>query len=448
MTDGDERPSGPATASPAPFAPATPAPPPVSRKLRRPPLWVVVAVVLALAACGVSGVLLVGVVGDAAGRPAAGRADDDPATAAARRLGQRMTAQLDRQATALLGGDKAAFLAVAEPAARPALTRRYAALRALRVTVWRPAAEGLPAAVDGRPGEWRLSVDVGYCFVVLDCAPSTVEIGTRWRLMGEEPRLVAVEESRAKPAGARPWEISDLAVAVGKRTVVATTPAQRAKLPGLLAQAEAAAKVADLYAVDGPPPDRYLVFYAGRAEWQRWYGGGRPKWTAGYAVGVGGGHHDVVLNAQIISRAGVDDLLRHELTHAASLPDRGYSDRSSWWLVEGLAEYAGADGQPVDRYEGLAEVRRLVRGGWNGRLDSLAPADDAADDRVGGAYGVGYLAVRHLVDRYGEQRVLDFFRAVVHERRSLDAAADEAFGERWSTLHDDCVAYVRAVAGG
>ncbi|MGC1212517.1 MAG: hypothetical protein WA890_14750, partial [Micromonospora sp.] len=258
---------------------------------------------------------------------------------------------------------------------------------------------------------------------------------------------LAVEESRSKPAGARPWEVSDLAVAVGKRTVVATTPAFRRKLPGLLAEAEAAARVADLYAVSDSPPDRYLIYYAGRTEWQHWYGGGRPKWTAGYAVGVGGGHHDVVLNAQSLSPTGVDDLLRHELTHAASLPDGGYSNKAAWWLVEGLAEYAGADGQPVNHYEGLAEVRKLVRGGWNGRLDDLAPADDAADDRVGGSYGVGYLAFRHLVDRYGEQRVLDFFKAVVHDDRSLDEASDQAFGEQWSTLHDDCVGYVRAVAG-
>ncbi|MFG3687629.1 hypothetical protein [Micromonospora sp. NPDC047740] len=446
MTDGDEQAPGPAVSDGEQPDPAVAASSGALRRRRGWPLWTALALVLALVACGVPGVLLLGLVGDAAGRPAAGR-DDDPAAAAARRLGVRMTAQLDRQASALLGGDRAGFLAVAEPAARPDLTRRYAALRALRVTVWQPTADGVPAAVDGRPGEWRLAVTVRYCFVVPGCTPSTVEIGTRWHLVGEEPRLLAVEESRAKPAGARPWEVSDLAVAVGKRTVVATTPALRAKLPGLLAQAEAAATVADRYAVTGTPPDRYLVFYAGRAEWQRWYGGGRPKWTAGYAVGVGGGHHDVVLNAPSLTSAGVDELLRHELTHAASLPDHGYSDRSSWWLVEGLAEYAGADGQPVGRYEGLAEVRTLVHGGWTGRLDSLAPADDAADDRVGGSYGVGYLAVRHLVDRYGEQRVLDFFRTVVHEHRSLDDAADQMFGERWSALHDDCVAYVRAVAG-
>ncbi|SCE76243.1 hypothetical protein GA0074695_0903 [Micromonospora viridifaciens] len=423
------------------------APAVVPRRRRRWPLWTALALVLTLVACGVPGVLLLGLVGDAVGRPAAGR-EDDPATAAARRLGARMTAQLDRQAAALLAGDRPGFLAVAEPAARPALTRRYAALRALRVTVWRPEADGVPTTVDGRPGEWRLAVTVGYCFVVPDCTASTVAMGTRWRMVGEEPRLVAVEESRATPVGVRPWEVSELAVTAGKRALVATTPALRAKLPGLLAQAEAAATVADRYAVTGTPPDRYVIFYAGQAEWQRWYGGGRAKWTAGYAVGVGGGHYEVVLNAQSVTPSGLDDLLRHELTHAASLPGRGYSDRSNWWLVEGLAEYVGVDGQPADRYEGLAEVRRLVRGGWDGRLDSLAPADDAADDRVGGAYGVGYLAVRHLVDRYGEQRMLDFFRAVVHEHRSLDDAADQVFGDPWSALHDDCVDYLRAIVGG
>ncbi|WP_262013181.1 hypothetical protein [Micromonospora sp. Mcm103] len=435
-------------AGPAPY-PVPPAQPDPARtrtvrQRRRWLLWTVLGLALGLVAGAVPGVLLRESAPDAAGRPAA---KGDPGTAAQRRLGERMLALLDRQAVALVGADRAGFLAVAEPAARPALSRRYAALRALRVTVWRPAADGVPQAVEGRPGEWRQTVTVGYCFVVPDCAPSTVELGARWRLAGEEPRLTALEPSEADPAGVRPWQANDLAVTVGKRVVVATTAAQRRKLPGLLAQAETAARAADRYAIGGRPPDRYLVYYAGKGEWQRWYGGGRPKWTAGYAVGVGGGRHDVVLNAQIVTPAGLDDLLRHELTHAASLPDRGYADRADWWLVEGLAEYAGADGQPVHRYDGLTEVRDLLRGGWSGRLDEVAPADDASDDRVGGAYGVGYLAVRHLVDRYGEQRMLDFYRAVVHQGRTPEQAADEVFGDQWSMLHDDCVAYVRAVVG-
>ncbi|MFC5921788.1 hypothetical protein [Micromonospora vulcania] len=414
------------------------------------PLWTVLVVVLLLVGCGLPTLLVVNVVREAGGRATVGRigasATDDPATAAARGLADRMTAQLQRQTTALLGGDRAGFLAVAEPAAHVDLRRRFAALRALKVTVWRAEPSGLPVPVADKPGEWRLLVRFQYCFVAPNCRPSPVLIGTRWRENGDQPRLVAMEESKSAETGTRPWEISDLAVAIGARTIVATTPALRGRLPGLLAQAEAAAKVADGYVVAGSPPDRYRIFYAGRNEWKRWYGGGRPQWTGGYAVTVGSGHHEVVLNADGLPSSGADDLLRHELTHAASLPERGYPGKTTWWLVEGLAEFAGAGGQPVDRYEGLAEVRGLVRGSWDGRLEGITPAEDAPAERVGASYGVGYLAVRHLVDRYGPQRLLAFFKAVVHERKPLDAAAKEAFGEQWSTLHDECVAYVRAAA--
>ncbi|WP_234582360.1 hypothetical protein [Micromonospora sp. MH99] len=414
------------------------------------PLWTVLVVMVLLLGCGLPAALIVGAVREAGGRATISRAGaaatDDPATAVARALSDRMTAQLQRQSTALLGGDRAGFLAVADPAAHSDLRRRFAALRALKVTVWRAEPSGLPVPVVGKPGEWRLLVRFQYCFVAPGCRPSPVLIGTRWRENGDQPRLIALEESKSAETGTRPWEISELAVAVGARTIVATTPALRGKLAGLLTQAEAAAAVADTYAVTGSPPDRYRIFYAGRAEWQRWYGGGRPQWTGGYAVTVGGGHHEVVLNADGLTSSGTDDLLRHELTHAASLPERGYPGKTTWWLVEGLAEFAGSGGQPVDRYEGLAEVRKLVRAGWDGRLEGVTPADDAPAERVGGSYGVGYLAVRHLVDRFGPERLLAFFKAMVHERKTADVAAEQAFGEQWSTLHDECVAYVRATS--
>ncbi|MGK5674695.1 hypothetical protein ACSNOB_17880, partial [Micromonospora sp. URMC 106] len=443
---------GLSTAHPAATGPAGPdvvraaRPGRASRRLR--PLWAALAAVVVMLACGLPTALLANLARDNTG-PLPGRsstAADDPATRAARQLGERMKAELARQSAALLGGDRAGFLAAAEPVAHPDLRRRYAALRALRVTTWQAEATGLPTPVEGRPGEWRLLVEYRYCFVVPDCRTSPVLTGTRWRA-GERPRLLAVEPSRSAETGTRPWEVSELAAAVGPRTLVATTPALRGKLPGLLAQAEAAATVADTYAVGDRKPDRYRIFYAGPAEWRRWYGGGRPKWTGGYAVTVGGGHHEVVLNADGLVSSGVDDLLRHELTHAASLPERGYPGKGTWWLVEGLAEHAGADGQPVDRYEGLAEVRRLAGGGWDGRLDSLTPAADAPADRVSGSYGISYLAVRHLVDRFGPERMLAFFAAVVHERRPLADAAEATFGEPWNALHDECVAYVRAVVG-
>jgi len=416
-------------------------------------LWTALGVVVVLIACALpaTAVLLL-----ANRRPAATPTDrgpapspgpDDPVTVTGRWLGERIDEQLDRQATALLGGDRAAFLAIADPVAHPDLKRQFAALRALRVTVWRPVASGAPVPVAGRPDEWRLLVNYQHCFVVPGCAPSPVLVGTRWRAVGDRPKLLAVEPSRSEQTGTRPWEVSDLVVAVGARTLVATVPALRAQLPRLLAEAESAAKTADRYAVDGSPPDRYRIFYAGRSEWRSWYGGGRPEWTGGYAVTVGAGHHEVVLNSDELPATGLDDLLRHELTHAASLPDRGYPGDRTWWLVEGVAEFAGAGGLPADRYEGLDDVRQLLGGDWNRRLDQVAPAEGASAVRVGGSYGVSYLAVRRLVERFGEERMLAFFRAVVHERKPPEEASRDAFGEEWGVLHDDCVAYLRALAG-
>ncbi|MFF5175337.1 hypothetical protein ACFY3U_22265 [Micromonospora sp. NPDC000089] len=419
------------------------------RSRPRWPRWLVLAAVVVMVGCALPAVLVAGVAlraGDLATvtddpGPDGPAANGPPAGG----LAGRLAAQLDRQAAALLRADRAGFLAVADRSAQPTLARRYAALRALRVTVWRAELAGPATPVAGRPGEWRQPVTFRYCLLVPDCPTSPVSAGTRWRVTGDAAVLLAVDESRSARTGARPWEVSDLAVAVGPRTMVATTPALRGRLPGLLAEAEAAARVADRFALAGPPPDHYRIFYAGPAEWRRWYGGGRPKWTAGYAVTVGGGQHEVVLNAEALPPAGPGSLLRHELTHAASLPDRGYSVRQTWWLVEGLAEYAGADDAPVNRYDGLDEVRALLPG-WNGRLETLAPTGADPADRAGAAYGVGYLAVRHLVDRYGRQRVLDFFRAVVHERRPVPEAAEQVFGDPWGPLHDDCVRYVRAAA--
>ena len=247
--------------------------------------------------------------------------------------------------------------------------------------------------------------------------------------------------------GPRPWEVSDLAVAIGARTLVAVPQTVRDKLPELAKAAEQAALVADRYAVDGTPPDVYRVYYAPKAEWDLWYGGDRPAWTGGYAVGIGGDRYDVVLNADGLHRTAIDDLLRHEMTHAASLPARGYASGATWWLIEGIAEYAGAGGRQVGQYEGLADVRRLLgAGGWNGKLETVEPVASAEDWQVSGSYGIGYLAVRYLVDRFGEERLLAFFKAIVHEGRSVPDAARESFGAQWSALHDECVTYLRTVA--
>ncbi|MEK8109181.1 hypothetical protein NKG94_39615 [Micromonospora sp. M12] len=77
--------------------------------------------VVLLLGCGLPALLVVAVIREGGARATISRAGvpsaDDPATAAARGLGERMTAQLHRQSAALLAGDRASFLAIADPAA-------------------------------------------------------------------------------------------------------------------------------------------------------------------------------------------------------------------------------------------------------------------------------------------------------------------------------------------
>jgi hypothetical protein len=187
-----------------------------------------------------------------------------------------------------------------------------------------------------------------------------------------------------------------------------------------------------------------VVFYAGDADWKRWYGGGRSEWIGGYATMIGYRWRGIVVNAAG-PRTRVEDLLRHEMTHAASMPDTPTIDPSMWWLVEGLAEVAANGGSAVGRYDGLPEVRHAVRDKrWNGPLGALHTQDRATQADVTAAYGVGFLAVRHLAERFGEADLLAFFAAVVVARTPIDRASLRVFGMPWNVLEDQCVAAVRA----
>lgn len=72
-----------------------------------------------------------------------------------------------------------------------------------------------------------------------------------------------------------------------------------------------------------------------------------------------------------------------------------------------------------------------------------APVLDAS-----GGYGVAYLSVICLANRFGDDRMLDFYARVVRQNGSLDQAAQTAFGQPWSKVNADCAAFVRQKAGG
>jgi hypothetical protein len=356
--------------------------------------------------------------------------------------------ELANQAAALLAGDAGGFVGPADPAdnaLRADLARRFAALRALRVAVWQEAATGPPVATAN--GGWSVPVQLTYCFASPDCTPLTVTVQTAWRLAGGRAVLVAFGVSPGTELGPRPWEVSDLRTAVGARVVLATTPRYAGRLPGMLAAAERAAAVADRYAKWGGPPVRYLVFLAGPDEWTTWYGVKQASWVAAYAMPLTEQVTEVVLNASRVDVAQTADVLRHELTHAVTLVGTRQAYDHTWWLVEGVAEYVRLVGGK-SAFDGAVDLRRFVHSGhWAGTVALDDPVAGATDAEVRGEYGVAFLAVRRIAERFGEPRMLDFFGAVVRDGVALEQAAPATLGVSWDDVAVDCAQYVRRAAG-
>lgn len=370
---------------------------------------------------------------------------EDPASVRSDWLRPQISELLEKQATALKAGDRDGFLAPADAgdtALRGELTRRFNNLRALEATVYDATLWGAVVAVAG--GGFAVPVRIRYCFVVADCNPLPVVVETRWTDAAGRLRMLAFNASPGNELGPRPWEVSDLRVAVGTRVVVATTPRYASRLPATLVAAERAAAAADRFAHWGKPPGRYVVYLAGAEEWGRWYSIKQAGWVAGYAMPLTDTDTEIVLNAAQVDVRETAEVLRHEFAHVVTLNGVRRSYERTWWLVEGIAEYVRAGGQPVGGYDALSETRRFINSErWSGDVALDEPGADATAADANGRYGVAYLAVRRLAERYGEPKMIQFFTAVAREGKPLEEASTAVFGVAWAEVSADCQRFVR-----
>ncbi len=107
------------------------------------------------------------------------------------------------------------------------------------------------------------------------------------------------------------------------------------------------------------------------------------------------------------------------------------------WLVEGVAEYIGA--QP--RAAGATYSRIAVR-----RPTSLAARplrDGARRPEVAAFYALGHYAVQCLATKFGEARAMEFVRLRLRLGNSLDTAARSVFGRPFGTVDRTCVDWIR-----
>jgi hypothetical protein len=103
-------------------------------------------------------------------------------------------------------------------------------------------------------------------------------------------------------------------------------------------------------------------------------------------------------------------VITHELTHVAA--------RSSTtaavpiWLTEGMADYVGYSGLDIPRERVASELLALVRAGKGPTALPTEVDFDPSRSKIASSYSGAWLAVCHLVDRYGQGKVVAFYRAV------------------------------------
>ncbi len=367
---------------------------------------------------------------------------------------------LDRRAEAVLERDEAAYRGTVAPAAgggadRPATgTAEFARLRELPLASWAYRLTGFARSGDRATAEAELSYRVrGY-----DRAPATAERaltlthddGT-WYVASDEPAPEAAEQL---------WEQGAVRAVRGRHSLVLGVGRTEAALRVHADAADRAVPaVSEAWGDDWA--GRVVVLVPGSLEEMAALLGAPAAAYRGIAAvttGQAGGSERapadrIVVNPDAYGELGAfggQVVLTHETAHVATR-DRTTA-ATPLWLSEGYADWAAyrTTGRDADRI--APELQREVR---EGRVPHALPED--ADFAFGGdatalavAYEGGWLACRMIAERWGEDGLNAFYRAVGdHGERAgaVEGALREVLGTTPREFTGEWREYLRAQLG-
>ncbi|MFE9672859.1 hypothetical protein ACFYO5_01840 [Streptomyces sp. NPDC006259] len=344
---------------------------------------------------------------------------------------------LDRRAAAVLAHDAAAHAATGDPAG-------YTRLRAVPLAAWSYRVTAVRAGGDEAAADAELSYRVeGH-----DRAPVTVERTLRLTRDGAGRWSVASERPAPKSAQ-QLWDQGTVTVVRGAHSLVLGVGQSGRLLRTFAALADRAVPaVSQAWGTDWARQVVVLVPKSldGMAALL-----GSPassyRGIAAVTTGETGGGPDapadrVIVNPDayaMLGPVGRQVVLTHETTHVAT---RAATDAATpLWLSEGYADWVGYRGTGRTPEEAAPELRQAVR---EGRVPDELPSDDdfgfAGDAaRLSRAYEGGWTACRMIAERWGEDRLDAFYRAV-GEHRKRSGAVEEATGSVLGTTLEDFTA--------
>ncbi|MFG2548704.1 hypothetical protein [Streptomyces sp. NPDC048581] len=368
-----------------------------------------------------------------------------PATDSARAEVQRV---LDGRAAAILDRDRAAFLRTGAP-------DWFGNVRALPLADWSYRLTRLHRTGDTATAEAELRFSVrGYDRAPVSAGRTlslSLDAGGHWYVEAERPAKGSAEQlwdqgavsvvrgdhslvmgvGQSAEALREYAELADEAVpAVSQawgtdwaRRIVVLVPASLGGMAGLLGSPEssyrgiAAVTTGETGAPAKAPADRIIV---------------NPD-----AYGV-------------LGATGKQVVLTHETTHVAT---RAHTTAATpLWLSEGYADWVGYLGSGRSPSQAAPELWGAVT---EGRVPQVLPADadfgfTGDSGRLARAYESGWLACRLIAERWGEVRLVEFYRAVgAHEGRAgaVEGALKDVLGTSLEEFTGEWREYLRAQLG-
>ncbi len=363
-----------------------------------------VVVLLALAGCGGTEI-----------RPP--QAPDDSTDTRA----QGAVTVLKRLADGLRDRDRPAVLELAAPdrGSRDAVAALYANAEALRLrdVGFRYVDEEPGGSADGGAGgygdkAWSAAVTGTWRIDGFDDGQTHLPTRFTFAQTGDGVRIVSAGGGGDRSAL---WLDGPVEVARSNDSLVVTSGSDPARFERLAARA-----VSDVRKVLRSWRGSLVVEVpSSEAQLERVLGAGKGEYTAIAAVTttvdgtlVPGSPVHVFVNPKVFDELGAKGsqvVLSHEATHVAT--DASFASMPTW-LLEGFADYVALDHAGIPVRTAAGQVLRRVR--EKGAPDGLPSAQDLdpSAKALGATYEAAWTACRYLGLRYGEARMVAFYRAV------------------------------------
>jgi hypothetical protein len=381
---------------------------------------------------------------------------------------------LAAQSHALLSNDLKGFLAPLAHANATTVAlykRMFANLHALRIARWdQNGLEDGTADATQLSGTVTEDVTIRYCIGDKNCAnPTAVSMELKLKALkpagGTEavPQIVGAampgvleDPSYANYRDIPPWAYTNLYFKQSGRVIVAASSNERSKLAYALPIAVRAAATADTFAHWGKPRF-YIVYLANSTEFKKWFSPGDAKDVIGFNYTLSADDNQVTVtlpDAQTqAGPGGLQTVIQHEFGHSATLfgadpISAGIGKHGEDSFIEGIADLCAFTGHPSWGNYRTEAVRQYIRSGkWSGNAYLTKEMRSSSLLTVNAAYGIGYLAMRRLVEKYGLSKALDFWGAFEHDDKTLQIASTTTLGVPWATVNADIKAYIKKAVG-